>query len=113
MKSIITLLAAIAVLCAVPSVTFAGGGKSKKGTHGKVTAVTSMSITLSSKKSGEPKTFKIDSSTAVTIDGHSGKHASDIKVGMKASITTASNPDTAASITATSKGKGKKAKPTS
>ena len=111
MKSIITLLAAIAMLFAVPAMSFAGGGKSK-GAHGKVTAVDSQSITISSKKSGESKTFQFDESTKVTVDGQDGKHASDITVGMKASITPGSKADTAGSIEATSKGKGKKTQKT-
>jgi hypothetical protein len=111
MKSIIALLAAIAILFAAPAMSFAGGGKSKRA-HGKVTAVDAQSITISRKKSGDSKTFQIDDSTKVTVDGQEGKHASDITVGMKARITPGAKPDTAGSIAATTKGKGKKAKQT-
>ena len=112
MKSLTTILVAIAILFAAPAMSFAGKGKSKGGTHGKVTAVDSTSITVTSKKSGESTTFKIDGSTTVTFNGETGKHASDLTVGMKASITPGTTADTAGTITATSKGKGRKAKTT-
>jgi len=108
MKSIIASLAAISILLALPTMSFAGSGKAK-GIHGKVAAVDSHSITIKNKKSGDSKTFQVDDSTKVTVDGQDGKHASDITVGMKARITPGSNSDTAGSIDATSKGKGKKA----
>jgi hypothetical protein len=105
MKSITTLLLAIAMLFVVPTMTFAK--KDKGGSAGKVTSVDDKSITISSKKSGGSTTFKIDENTKISVDGQDGKKASDITVGMKASVTAGSAADTAASITATA-GKGKK-----
>jgi hypothetical protein len=112
MKSLIALFAVIALLFAAPAVSFAKGGKAK-GEHGKVTAVDATSITISNKKTGESKTYKIDGSTTVTLDGETGKKASDLTIGVKAKITPGTTADVAGTITATSKGKGKKVKTTS
>ena len=85
------------------------GGK-HKGARGKITAVDSGSITVSNKKSGTTSTYKITRKTKISVDGQPDKSASDITVGMRASIR--GKKDTARSIKVTTKKKGKKGKKT-
>ena len=94
MKAILALLAALAVMCALPTASFAK--KDKGGFRGKITAVDAHSITVSSKKAGS-KTFQIDDSTKVTVDGET-KSAADLKVKEHVVITAGAKPDTAGSI---------------
>lgn len=106
MKALFAILTALAVMFSLPTVSFAK--KDKGGIHGKITAVDAHSITISSKKAGS-KTFQLDDSTKVTVNGEPGKSVSDLKVKMHVAITLGAKPDTAGSITVSSHHHKKKA----
>jgi hypothetical protein len=101
MKHIVALLVA-AFVFTVPALTVAKEKADKAaGFHGKVTKVDDKSITVDNKKASESKTYTVDDSTKVKVDGADAKIA-DVKVGMTATVTTGGDKaDVAASITAT------------
>jgi len=96
MKALIALLAALAVIFALPTASFAK--KDKGGIHGKITSVDAHSITVSSKKGGS-KTLQIDDTTKVSINGETSKTVSDLKVNEHVVITLGAKADTAGTIT--------------
>lgn len=100
MKHIVALLFA-AFVFTVPAMSVAKDKTDKAaGFRGNVTKVDDKSITVDNKKSSESKTFAVEESTKVKVDGAEAKIA-DVKVGMHASVTAGEKPDVAASITAT------------
>ena len=104
MKHIVALLVA-AFVFTVPAMTVAQNKTDKAaGFHGKVSKVDDKSITVDNKKSAESKTFTVDESTKVKVDGADAKIA-DVKVGATANVTVGDKPDVAATITVTTKKK--------
>lgn len=102
----VILSTVILLLIAIP--TFAAKGvkanKANNG-HGKVTAVSATSITVTP-KTGEAKTYTVSAATTVTLDGKAAKIA-DVQVGQNAKVTSA---DGKAATTITAKARVKKAK---
>jgi hypothetical protein len=110
MKTILSCTLAAAFLFVSPVMALAAKTKGAKSFKGKITAVDvkEHSVTLSSKKSGETKTFKVGKHTKVSVDKVKGKHFEDLAVGMKAKVK-AGKGEHADSIKAKShKGKKKK-----
>lgn len=106
MKHIVALLLA-AFVFTVPAMSVAKDKADKAaGFHGKVTKVDDKSITVDNKKTSESKTYSVEESTKVKVDGAEAKIA-DVKVGMTATVAAGEKPDVAASITATTPKKKK------
>src|SRR2546422_9987738 len=101
MKKLLSFALAAAFLISAPSLALAKekGEKGKGGmAAGKVTAVdtTAKTITVQHGKAGEAKTFKVDDSTKITVDGKEAKLA-DITSDMHAKLTAGRNGGHAAS----------------
>jgi Cu/Ag efflux protein CusF len=91
MKTILSFTLAAAFLFASPVMALAaktGKTGKREGFKGKVTAVdaTAHTITLTNKKSGETKTFKVGKRVKISVDKVKGKQLADISVGMKAKV---------------------------
>lgn len=109
MKAWIMAIALAAVL-GMSSFADAGGAHGKK-IHGKITAIsdTSMTITTGGKKNPHTMTVQFTAGTPVTIDGATGKLDSSL-IGKHVSIQGGANGDivTASAIAVTTKHHGKK-----
>ena len=95
MRKWIPAVAVLMVFCLAAGTALAKAGnkgEKHKGLKGQIVSVASNggSLVLETKghkgKAGEQKTITITPSTLIEIDGVAGKHASDLKSGMKASV---------------------------
>ena len=103
--------ACAALLLAFPALAAKAGGKTPNPNngHGKITAVSADSITVTPKKTGVAKTFTITSDTKITLDDQPSTAAA-LAVGQHAHIKSkdGTTAQKIAAHTHAKKGKGKK-----